>query len=297
MDGQDIALKFELVDGRYPEAENVAAALAAYADMLKTAASIIDPESSLAVEVLGVEQGSQIFLLLLRRVEQFAERVNSGAAQYPLVSQLAIAGGGLIATTLMGVGATALIQGDTKLDEEQMAVFEKMGESLAASAELQKQGAAFFETVNDEPAYQEIRILGPDKRPIFSVPRSEFAARTGLFTQIATVEEKVERRSGTWDVTLIKPTLKPKALRWRFAREGIEFSAVMADRSFLEALHHKMLPIQIAEGVTMKIEVHYDERYTGSGWVPEPSTMKVVRVISPLPPAPSTPMFPAASPP
>lgn len=83
MPGTDIILKLEIAGGRTPDAENVADALLAWIDLLKTAGAIIDPEASLLVGLTGVEHGSNIFKLSLTRLETFAGQMKDGASEYP----------------------------------------------------------------------------------------------------------------------------------------------------------------------------------------------------------------------
>lgn len=96
-----------------------------------------------------------------------------------------------------------------------------------------------------------------------------------------------EVRIAHWDAVLIAPVLVGKPRRWKFAKDGIEFSATMADKAVLEAIRDKSLIIPFAEGVMMKIEVQYTEQYDGAVWRIIAKTRKVVRVLSPrisLPP-------------
>lgn len=294
----DLILKFEIEPGRSPEVDSVANALAAWVDVLETAASIVDPESRLIVELAGVEAGSQMFKMLLRRAEEAARQVKKGSSEYPLISQAAIALGGMVVAGTIGSVATIALQPDPRIPSDQMDVFEQMGRDLRESTEMQKKNTEFYGILQDEPAFQELKILGgPSRVPLYSVPRSEFATRSGIWAdddeQLTPI---LESRTAVWDVILIKPALIAEERRWTFAKDGLEFTALMTDKAVLNAIHDKTLPIRIAEGVAMKIEVVYRERRDGDAWLPVPGSRKVKRVLSPLPPTSSGPLFTAGSP-
>jgi hypothetical protein len=51
----------------------------------------------------------------------------------------------------------------------------------------------------------------------------------------------------------------------------------------------------MAEGIPMKIEIQYRERFDGKVWLPVPGSHRVKRVLSPLPNLASGPLFSAAS--
>lgn len=277
---EDLILKFEIVPGRSPEAESVAAAIAAFVDVLKASAAVVDPESVLSVELIGVEPGSQMFKLALRDI---SERIKTGSNRYPLFKQAAITLGPLIGTTLLVVTITNAMTPDPRIPDDQMAVFEEMNRSMAVSVQLQRDTARFWGVVQDEPAFSGVDVLnGFDRSPVYRVPRDEFEERSGLWSGDADeMAATVEKRVATWDVILVKPVLVPEQRRWTFARDGLEFSALMTDKSVLQAIHDRTLPLQLAEGVTMKIEVQYRERFDGRAWLPITGSHRVRRVISP----------------
>ena len=292
---EDLILKFEIAPGRSPEAESVAEAITAFVDVLKASAAVVDPESSLSVELVGVEPGSQMFKLALRNA---ADRVKEGAKEYPLIAKAAIQLGGLIGSTIVAVGITNIMTPDPRIPADQMAVFQEMNRNMAESVELQRQSARFWGVMQDEPAFSQLDVLnGYDRAPLYRVPRSEFAERSGIWSGDAEdISDSIERRVATWDVVLVKPVLVPEQRRWTFARDGIEFSALMTDISVLQAIHDRTLPLPLAEGVGMKIEVQYRERFDGKARLPVPGSHRVKRVIFPRPPVGSMPLFPSGQP-
>ena len=199
----------------------------------------------------------------------------------------------------MGALATIALQPDPRIQPDQMKVFEKMGRDLEESVELQRRNSDFYGILQDEPAFSAIHVQdGVSRTTIYKVPRSEFATRSGVWSGDEEVQlSTTEPRAAVWDVVLIKPALIAEERRWTFAKDGIEFTALMTDKAILSAIHEKTLPISVAEGVAMKIEVTYRERDEGGIWIPVAGSRKVKRVISPRPrPAPAGPLFTASSP-
>jgi hypothetical protein len=178
---EDLILRFEIVEGKSPEADSVAQAIAAFVDVLKTAASVVEPDASLSVELVGVEPGSQLFKLALRKAHSFLEQVDAGGDEFPLFKKAAIALASLLGGTVIIVGITNAMTPDPRIPADQMAVFEEMNRSLAESVELQRQSARFWGIAQDEPAFDRVDVLnGYDRSLVYQVPRSEFAARSGL---------------------------------------------------------------------------------------------------------------------
>lgn len=290
----DIVLKFEIADGAIPDAENVARALIAYIDMLKVANSVLDPGSRLEVGLAGVEHGSDVFRLVLQRLEGHAETIKAGMEDFPLVSKAAMMLAGSIVGTLFVIGVTELVTPDPRIPDDQMAVFEDQRRLLEQSVELQREQNRFFGILHDEPAIDRLDVLrGFDRSVVFSVPQEDFASRSGLWTgeDDVTDTRTVQTRTATWDVVLIKPVLVAEPRRWMFVRDGIEFSARMDDKLFLDAINQHTLTVPLAEGIRMRIEVKYREEFDGNAWLPVKGTHRVSQVLEPLPPPPVSPLF------
>lgn len=122
----------------------------------------------------------------------------------------------------------------------------------------------------------------PKIPPAVIIPKSQFPEKSGLWSE--QIEGSTEKTvTAIWTVVLVKPTLDHRPRNWRFARDGVEFSAKMTDRSFLEAIPAGRVPITLQEGIMMVIEVQYTERLNGQIWEYVPSTRKVTKVVSPRP--------------
>lgn len=298
MTSADVVLKLEIVEGRVPDAETVAHALLAWIELLKIGGSILDPHTELTIGLAGVADGSDIFRfsIFARRAENIAEQIVAGSSDYPLVSKAVLSLAGMIGGTILVTTLGDALTPDPRIPDDQMAVFEEQKELLAQSVELQRQQMRFYGILAREPAFERIDVIRPfDERTIYSIPSDQFAERSGVWGDEVVPTTTTRPKTATWDVVLLRATLVNEPTRWRFVREGLEFSARMEDRLFLDALHNKTLPIQMAEGIEMRIEVSYREAMNGSAWLPVPGSHRVVRVLSPLPPAPTVPLFPNSS--
>lgn len=277
----DVELRFEIVPGRSPQAEHVVAAISAWVEMTKVAGAIIDPDLEVRIDLVGVEEGSQIFKFALRRI---------GQASIPDVKKYAMIGAGMVTSAAIGALVTNVLTPDPRIPSDQMKVFNEISQKMSESVDLQRQSMRFYGVLQDEPAYDAIDVKESGKpAPLFVVPRTEFAARSGVWMPEEPKKILTETRIATWDVVLIKPVLMPTARRWRFAREGLEFSALMEDQNILDAIHNQTLPLKLAEGIAMKVEIHYREEFDGKNWLPIAGSHKVKRVISPVLSSPEAP--------
>lgn len=282
--GGDAILKFEIDPDASPDAEVVARALIAWVETIKAAMAVIEPGEEARVELVGVEPGSQVFVVAIKRIQD-------GAKEYPLVAKAA----GALASAITGALATIALTPDSRIPDDQMAVFENMNNNISASLAIQRRREDFYNTIYPENAITAVEVQDAETRQsLYIVPRRDFARGSGLFT--AQPEEAVvrtESRTTVWDVVVIRPALVAKPRRWTFAREGLEFTALMDDPAVFAAMKARTLPIPFAEGVHLKVRLEYKERREGDVWRVLPESRKITAVLDPLPPAPSTPLFPA----
>lgn len=283
MTDTDLILKFEIVDGKSPDLDNILRALSAWSDMMKVAGSIIEPDFETKIELVGVEEGSEKFLLGLRKINKGMHTIKSGSEDYDLIAKSAMMLGGLIGTTLFTIAVTP----DDRIPEDQMQTFEENNRLLKESNELEKHRQRYYGILQEEPAIDSYEIArGHDEMVIYTVPRSEFYSLSGINQEDNFVEDKpmIEKREDTWNVILIKPVAISQPRRWTFIKDGLEFSALMVDENILQAIKNKTLPISVAEGVKMKIIIEYKEEFNGEVWLPVKQSHRVKRVLEPLPP-------------
>lgn len=297
-DKPDLILRLEVAPERSPDLQNVGEALIAWNDVIKTAAQLIDPSAEAKVELAGVEPGSQLFKIVLRRVEEFAQTLKAGADQYPLTAKTALALALMIGSSVAGAVIQDSLTESPQIPEEQMGVFRGIERNLKESVELQRNAQRFYGILGHDPAITGVELLdGTDRHVIWSVPREQFAERSGFWGGEQPLIYEPKNRIARWDVTLIRAAFVPKPRRWTFARDGLEFGATMVDPQVLSAIAEDRLPIRIAEGVRMEVEVTYREIYDGKSWVPDAASRRITKVLKPRLPAPSAPLFPDTGPP
>ena len=119
----DLILKFEIAEGRNPDAAIAAEALSAWAALLRAAALAVEPDANVRIELVGVEKGSQTFLFAVQKVKEFVGDVSDGMAEFPLVKKAAITLGGLVTTTAITVAVTNSLTPDPRIPDDQMQVF------------------------------------------------------------------------------------------------------------------------------------------------------------------------------
>jgi hypothetical protein len=218
-------------------------------------------------------------------MEKIAKTIDEGSQEYPFIWKHTKSLAGCIATAVAAAGATVLIAPASHAPPEEMQVLKDIRDTLQEDIDLRRSSQSFYGILQDEPSFSELRLFeGEESTPLLTVPRSEFAHRSGLFQpEEDAIEVTTEKpRTATWEVILVRPVLVGKPRRWTFARDGIEFSALMTDKAVLQALHDKTLSIPFAEGVMMQIEVGWKERFDGKAWLPVADSRKVTRVLNPL---------------
>lgn len=292
----DLILEFTIEKGRSPNLENVGRALLAWNDALQTAVAAIDPSAVLVVELTEVEHGSQRFKQILRRIDDFGKTLDDGVQEYPYIWKHGKALAGCIVGAIIIAGVTVEMTPTPHAPPEEMELLKQIRDELKDDMNLRRSSQSFYGVLQEEPSFSRLQIYeGDTDVPLYSVPRAEFAERSGLF-QVGEDQPEIreKQRLATWDVILVKPVLVGKQRRWTFARDGIEFSALMTDKNVLNALHDRTLAIPFAEGVMMQIEVSYRERLEGDVWLPVGDTRKVTKVLSPRVPAGPTPLLASA---
>lgn len=147
----------------------------------------------------------------------------------------------------------------------------------------------FYRALERDPAVTNVVVKsGPAEVPLVKVERSEFAMRGGLYSDQETGEAEETRRE-VWSVVLMQAPFSASPKRWRFSRDGLQFTAAMVDAIFLQAIVDGTVPISLRTGVRMEVEVEWRERRRGKIWVPILGSRRIVRVLSPRPGAATTP--------
>ena len=277
---QQIVLQFETEKGRYPNTEVAALALLDWVNLVKAAVAVVDPNQQIEFEIAGVAPGSTRFHQLLRFADQQLGYVKSAWDDYPhLKSVVTGSAHALYTATIAGAVSLALQphEQDVRLSDDDRAILEKVARAPAVKDASQR----FYRTLERDPDIQGVGVANSwDARPTAIVPRSEFPDRSGMW--VVGAEDVAERTQGAvWEVVLLRPALVSTPQSWQFMRDGLKFNAKMYDAKFLSAIRDGKVPLNLQEGVMMKVEIEYTERLVGQIWEPVANSRRVVRVLSP----------------
>ncbi|BAK65336.1 hypothetical protein SLG_06610 [Sphingobium sp. SYK-6] len=286
----EIVLHFELAPGQFADTKIVAEALIRWAELVEAAVKAIEPAGTVELEIIGNERGSLRFPQIIKFIEQGIADVDAAWQQYPYIRKAVIGSAHVLATGVVGGLIAASLAPEVQkveLTEGGQAAKSEMEAKISESTSVQTASRKFYQIVERDPAITGVGVAQSREEEPVIVPRSEFHARSGLWSieeDPAPAHEKIDE----WDVVLLRAPFSHKRLPWQFSRDGLTFSALMDDAQFLLAVKEGRVPINLQEGVVMRIRLAYSERLEGQVWKTEPKSRRVVKVISPtpLPPKP-----------
>lgn len=289
IDGQYV-LHFDTGPNAVPDAEIVARALIAWVEATQLAAQTLDPLNELRIGLLSAEPGS----LRLRTVLDFFEtkiigppadfltpfpRIKRAARQLAIATTIGIPTG----VAIVVAEHTLYPEPPRSLPTEAHSDFRADQEKIKEEPKVGNKVKAFYKTIEQDKAITGVSVReGTTLEPLLTVPREEFAQRSGLWApQDSPAPSRPQR--AVWDVVVTHPALLSKPKPWRFLRDGLPFSATMSDEQFLAAVGNGTLPLHIQEGVQMQIVVEWTEQLDGQTWIPNARTYRVTKVLQPRP--------------
>lgn len=280
-------------------ATDVGKALIAWATAIQTAGEILDPSSSIIVDVVGVEQGCLRLHAVLKFVEGALTSADNVLTPYPkLRAGLALNVFSMPGMIVAGaLGALAYDQVKDAFADAPPAVQAATNEAardLEESPAVRNGVQRFYRTLAASPDVESVRIYTTDpERPVVMVRRDQFAIYGGLFNELE-VDQERRPRQDVWDVIVTHPVIISKPRVWRFKRDGAAFKAKLADPFFLNAIKNRTLPMQVAEGTLMRVRVEWFEDHQDGHWVTDDKSFVISKVVWPAPlhkPMP-LPLFP-----
>jgi len=282
MSGSPITLYFGLKKGENADLEVVAAAAIEWVAGMRAAAQEIDPSASISVGIVDAEEGSLKLHATLDWAEKQASRIIRGESKYPTLRSLLIAFAIFVPTT--GIPTLDYYFGDDpvlRLEDEDRKLFENLLEKLQENEELGHHRRQFFKKLERDPSITEVGVAeGRDKPVRATVPANQFAERSGLWVLEEQEDERTTRTE--IDVTLIGPILVSSQRSWKFYADGFgEFSAIMTDQRFLNALEHDDIKEHLRTGIRMRVVVKLEEEKVAGAWKPKRRGRTVERVIEP----------------
>jgi hypothetical protein len=288
---EEIVLHFEIAPGQFPDTRVIAQALLKWVILIEEAARAIDPADKVELAIIGNDRGSLRFPQIIKFAERSIENVDIAWSEYPYLKKAVLGSAHVFATGIVGGLISVSMMPDVQkveIVESDKPVVEEMEKRVADSESVRAANREFYRVIERERSITAVGVA-PDResKPYIMVPREEFQTRSGLWE----IDEDVQREQvkvDVWDVVLLKAPFSHKQLRWQFSRDGLSFSAVMQDANFLAAVKDGRVPINLQEGVIMRIEVEYLEKLEGQVWVADPRSRRVVRVLQPQPLSPKT---------
>lgn len=172
--------------------------------------------------------------------------------------------------------------GSEKFTAEDRKTLHELLDQVKQNPEVSTRRQKFFKKVERDNAITETGVSAVHgDRPIISVPRNQFAERSGVW-QILADDEQERTIYPVVDVVLISPVLVPIPRAWRFQPEGLpEFTAIMKDRNFLSALEHNHVRERLRIGIKMTLRLEVKEKKLDGGWIMKHKGRSVIEVISP----------------
>ena len=285
-DVQSDTLSFyvDLKPGEFADLEIVALAAIDWAEAIKAAARVMDPDHEYRVTLVEAKVGSSNWLAKVEKPAptQALERFSKGWKATPIIFRVAL---GLIIvwpfTVKPSVEYFAQLFGLSDADRAHAeSLAEKAGDAPTVDAPRRK----MFRTLKRDP-----RITGvgsgvpttPDWKPPVMVPSDHFPEAEGLF-QIKGPDPEERTLGMTLDVWLVSPQLENAPRSWAFRQEGLPtFRAIMRDRRFLAALDQKEVQEQMRTNIPMTIRLEVKQRLENTVWKDKRGGRSVAEVISP----------------
>lgn len=284
-------LHFETAPNRYPDTVLAGRALIEWVALVQAAVMAVDPAERLVIEIVGVREGSSRFQQLLKWAEDQTANVRQAWEAYPNLKSIIAGSAHAFLTSTVAAGVTLVMQPaeQTVRLSDQDRVLLAAKDKVFASAPARDASKRFYTTLSQEPAITGVGVGNNwSAKPTLIIPRSEFAERSGLWDAQEEIGPTQVRRA-VWEVVLLRPNLVSKPQPWQFSRDGLKFSAQMADAIFLAALSEGRVPLNMQEGLVMRVEVEYEEMLVGQVWDTNVKSRRVIHVLSPTPTAKLSP--------
>lgn len=283
MEDASLSLYFGLKDGERAELEVVARAAIEWATSVRIAAGIIEPRSSIQINIVSADEGSIRINTILDWTEEQLAKIQEGAGRRPRITALAL---GLSVFVLVDAGPTYEYwlgeEEKLELSQEDREAIDGLMERISESEEVKKANRKFFSELEKDPSIRSVGISpGRDEPLVFSLPSSKFSERTGLWE--LQIEEPEGRPAEKEDEVILRRAVLENAPRkWRFTSSttGQDFSALMQDEKFLNDLEAGTVEQNIRIGIGMKIRMKFKEVWDGENWIPVDGSWVVTRVIS-----------------
>jgi hypothetical protein len=276
---QAITLYLELKPGEKADFQVVGLATAAFAEMVKEIAFIVDPTLDIRIKF---ESGTEGSLGLNGIIETLKTPEGRRGAIMGIVAGTAIS----FVQDVRNWGVSRLLDHyfpsaeRSVLTPEDIERIERAVNGVKEGKIAKDQARKVYREIERDDAIQSVgTITTPNSKPPDPVPRSEFTYRAGVALPSDTTQRSRTMKS-TERLTLISPVLLLVENRvWRFRSAGIEHSYYIKDEKFLGDLLAGRRRMPMKEGIQITAEIEVHEIFEGQVWVPKQRFItRVVRV-------------------
>jgi hypothetical protein len=272
---ESITLYLELKPGEKADFEIVGLAAAAFAEVVKEIAFILEPGLQVKLDFESGLEGSL-------KLEAILKSLNTADGRRGALVGIISAVGLMLVTDLRQYGVGKLLD-RYLMPEQRQSLSDEDIERIARAVRGVHEGTVakapvkeMYRQLERDAAIESVgSIAKPDAKPIDPILRSEFPIRAGIAPRVEDTP-KSRRSVTTENLVLITAVFLHADRVWRFQSYFGEHSYHVLDLKFLDdALNGKF---KMKEGVEITAEVETLEENEGGLWIPKRrSILKVLR--------------------
>ncbi|RSV41504.1 hypothetical protein CA234_09525 [Sphingomonas sp. ABOLE] len=291
-EGAPISLYLDLAPGRVADLSVVAYAALAWDALIKEIASVVDPSLDVRVELVSGEDGSLWLRSLIKAISKVSkEHPWTAGALSAIVSTFLMFPVNHTVEDMWKEIFKAAGHEDGISDEDAKKIADHVTANLRNQVAVSHKQRIFREVERDPSIIGLGSAPNIHRKPKTLIPRSQFFLLSG---EHAAEVESFERREiwkHDYNVVLVRPVLVADPRRWRFQHGGVEFSATMNDRVFLNAIGERHTGLELGEGIEMRVDLRVKQERHAGAWVDKEQFVE--RVIYPTPAITSGLHFPS----
>lgn len=266
-----VSLYFDLEENKTADLRTIANAALEWDKLIKEISLILDPASSIRVELISGEEGS----LWLRALIKASTKI---AKQHPHASAMIVAVATTFLMTPLNHSAEEIwkeaysVAGITW--EKKDVISDKDAEKIASLVvDMSKNKVAvttrsrIYSGIKEDPAIKGVGSSNSIKeKPKHIIARSHFdeMSKTEI-TEEETITRRVTDRKNVHAI-LVRPVLIAEPKQWRFEKAGKPFSATMNDKDFLHAIQSGNTGIELGQNVEMILNMTVTEEKKHGVW-------------------------------
>lgn len=259
---QTISLYLDLKPGEKADLKVVGRATAAFADLVKEIAFIINPGVEVKLEFDSGTPGSLSLNAILR-----------GKGDASTYATIVLVVGGWFVSDLRTYGVSKLLdrllsteQRQSLSEEEIDRIARRLRDVETGTIARDQAQEVYRQIERDETITHVGTVTVPGSKPDDPVPRGQFAERAGISTSVEATPSK--RKKITQDrLTLISPVLLPGSRLWKFRNgKGDELGYAIKDEKFLNSLLTGRRRIPMKAGIQVSATVETHEAKSGEVW-------------------------------